>query len=390
MLAGVWFLYYCFGLVIASIAPLVDTIVRDLQITLSSMGRILGAWQVVYLVSAIPIGIAIDRLGLRFTLTFAALVIALSAALRGFAENGVTLWLAVAVFGIGGPLISIGAPKVIAQWFGGQERGLAMGIYMTGPSLGTVTSLALTNSVLMPWLDDNWRFVFFVYACVAVAGAASWFAINSTIVGRQAVQPGHHSGSLQVFIRLLRIPVVIAILVMSIGIFTFNHGLGNWLPEILRSGGMSVIDAGYWASIPTLTGIVGSLLIPRLASPERRFYILILLFVCALLAVILIRHSDGPLLASGLVLQGIARSAMMTIAILILIETPSVGADNIGVAGGLFFTAAEIGGVLGPVGIGVVADRAGGFDTALLMLSFVCVALIALAFLVRWLAAKPQ
>ena len=57
----------------------------------------------------------------------------------------------------------------------------------------------------------------------------------------------------------------------------------------------------------------------------------------------------------------------MTIAILILMETPAVGAENMGVAGGLFFTAAEIGGVFGPVGIGAIADRTGGFDAALFM-----------------------
>ena len=88
VLAGVWLLYYCFGLVISSIAPLVDTIVRDLQISLSTMGRILGAWQLVYLLSAIPIGIAIDRFGLRISLTVAAVVIALSAMLRGIAIDG--------------------------------------------------------------------------------------------------------------------------------------------------------------------------------------------------------------------------------------------------------------------------------------------------------------
>jgi sugar phosphate permease len=78
---------------------------------------------------------------------------------------------------------------------------------------------------------------------------------------------------------------------------------------------------------------------------------------------------------------------MMTLAILILMETPQVGAKNIGIAGGLFFTAAEIGGVLGPMSIGLMADLYGGFDAALWMMTTICVILIALAFVVRWLAA---
>jgi cyanate permease len=390
MLAGVWFLYYCFGLVIASVAPLVDTIVRDLQISLSTMGRILGAWQLVYLFSAIPLGIAIDRFGLRASLTVAALIIAVSALLRGIATDGMALWVAVAIFGLGGPLVSIGAPKVIASWFESDERGMAMGIYMTGPALGTVTALALTNSVLMPWLDHNWRQVFYIVALVVFASAVVWLAISSAPVSRQAHNNRTRGGGLQVFAKLLRIPVVLVILVMSIGIFTYNHGLSNWLPEILRSGGMSAVDAGYWAAIPTLTGVVSSLLIPRLATPERRFTILIALFVCAFMAVWFIGRGSGGLLVSGLMMQGFARGAMMTIAILVLMETRAVGAQNMGVAGGLFFTAAEVGGVLGPVGIGLLADRTDSFDTALSMLSYVCVALVLLAVLIQRLERQQS
>jgi cyanate permease len=390
MLAGVWFLYYCFGLVIASVAPLVDTIVRDLQISLSTMGRILGAWQLVYLFSAIPLGIAIDRFGLRASLTVAALIIAVSALLRGIATDGMALWGAVAIFGLGGPLVSIGAPKVIASWFESDERGMAMGIYMTGPALGTVTALALTNSVLMPWLDHNWRQVFYIVALVVFASAVVWLAISSAPVSRQAHNNRTRGGGLQVFAKLLRIPVVLVILVMSIGIFTYNHALSNWLPEILRSGGMSAVDAGYWAAIPTLTGVVSSLLIPRLATPERRFTILIALFVCAFMAVWFIGRGSGGLLVSGLMMQGFARGAMMTIAILVLMETRAVGAQNMGVAGGLFFTAAEVGGVLGPVGIGLLADRTDSFDTALSMLSYVCVALVLLAVLIQRLERQQS
>ena len=43
-----------------------------------------------------------------------------------------------------------------------------------------------------------------------------------------------------------------------------------------------------------------------------------------------------------------------------------------GAASGLFFTAAEIGGVLGPLLLGIIADLSGGFTLALLMLCCLC------------------
>ena len=100
---------------------------------------------------------------------------------------------------------------------------------------------------------------------------------------------------------------------MSVGVFFFNHGLNNWLPELLRSGGMTLLQAGYWAAIPTLIGLMGSLLIPRLATPGRRFQILIILSLVAAGASILLHFQSEPLLFTGLLLQGLARSSLMTV-----------------------------------------------------------------------------
>ena len=102
-----------------------------------------------------------------------------------------------------------------------------------------------------------------------------------------------------------------------------------------------------------------------------------------LLAIVLLISASGVLLATGLILQGIARGTMMTVAILVLMETPQVGAKNIGIAGGLFFTTAEIGGVLGPLFIGMMADRFGGFEAALWTFAGICVLLIYLANALR-------
>ena len=75
--------------------------------------------------------------------------------MRDFAQGQLTLISAVAFFGLGGPLISVGAPKLISIWFNERERKLAMGIYITGMPLGSITVLSITNSVIMPWMDGD-------------------------------------------------------------------------------------------------------------------------------------------------------------------------------------------------------------------------------------------
>ena len=90
-----------------------------------------------------------------------------------------------------------------------------------------------------------------------------------------------------------------------------------------------------------------------------------------------------PGLMVGLILQGIARSSLMTVAILTLVETPGVGEERAGTAGGLFFSAAEIGGAGGPFMLGLLYDATGGFEAGLILLGILsalmlfCVAALA-------------
>ena len=131
MLFGVWILYFCFGLTAYSLAPLVRPITQELNMSYAEMGRVLGAWQLIYIFTALPCGTFIDRIGLRTSLLISAVLIGLSCLTRSFAQGPLTLLITVAFFGLGGPLISIGAPKLISLWFKGRERGCLL---YTSPS----------------------------------------------------------------------------------------------------------------------------------------------------------------------------------------------------------------------------------------------------------------
>lgn len=379
LLCGLWLLYTAFGLTATSIAPLVLPIEKDLGITHAAMGSVMGAWQLVYIFAAMPCGVLLDRIGGQRALFIGGMLVAASALGRALADDYVLLLLAVGLFGIGGPLISSGAPKVVSQLFTGSDRGLAMGIYMTGPAIGGVVSLTLTHSVLLPAFDGSWRGVMLLWAGFATAASALWFLI----AGRARLRSREFEASSAVEKRpqseimgeLIRTRAVQVVLLMSVGVFLFNHGLNNWLPEVLRSHGLPILQASYWAALPTVIGIAGSLLIPRLATPERRFSILLGLCLAALLASLLLQFPGGPLQTLGLVMQGIARSALMTVLVLTLVELPGIGESRAGTASGMFFSAAEVGGVLGPLGLGILYDSTHDFTFGLGALSGVALLL---------------
>ncbi len=93
ILGGVWLIYFSFGLLAAAMAPLVAPISRDLGLSYTSMGFILGAWPLVYIAAALPGGALLDRVGLRWSLFVAALIMTASGALRAAATDSVSLFL---------------------------------------------------------------------------------------------------------------------------------------------------------------------------------------------------------------------------------------------------------------------------------------------------------
>lgn len=393
VLLGVWLIYATFGMATVSLAPLVGPITRELGIGHGSMGLIFGAWQLVYIFAAVPCGSLLDRIGVRRALLLAALLIAASSGFRGLASDYVTLFLAAAILGLGGPLISTGAPKMVQGWFHGQERGFAMGIYITGPAVGSIAALALSNSVLLAAFGGRWQWVLFVWAAAALASGLVWAWISSQPAARsaEAIASGYkRPPQRQVIRQLLALPAVRILLGMSVGIFTINHGLNNWLPALLQAKGMTAASAGYWAVIPTIVGLAGSLLIPRLATPSRRHLMLAGLCAASMLATVLLLAESGPLLILGLALQGIARSSMMTVAMLTLVETPGIGERHAATASGLFFSAAEIGGAGGPLLVGLIHDASDGFGTSLAILTAIAAALVLATLRLRQVSFTGQ
>jgi MFS transporter, CP family, cyanate transporter len=390
MLAALWFTYTGFGMVNASMAPLITPICDDLGLSRSAMGLVLGAWAMVYIGAAIPSGTLLDRIGTPKGIAIGIFIIAASGFARALAVDFVTLFIAVGIFGIGGPLMSVGAPKLIAQWFASDERGTAVGIYMTGPFIGTALSLASANSVFMPLFDDSWRLTVGAFAVVSLIAGFVWLAVaREPAVSPTAPAESKGHAGLREFAPLLRVPLVQIVLLIALAGFMFNHAISNWLAEILRSRGLDASAAGFWASMPTLVGIVSSLTIPRYAIGKRRIDILTGLYVCLLVATLMLAFTDGIGLYISLVLFGVAR-IMGPILMLVLMEAPKVDTRNMGAATGLYFTVGEIGGVIGPVIIGVTADLTGGFQGGIFVLALLAAYLFVMTFWLRRVLAKQR
>jgi cyanate permease len=383
MLGLGWLIYFSFGIVMSSLVPIVTLLRNELGISYTQMGVIFGAWQLVYIAAAAPSGLLIDRVGPKKALAIGALIIALSAFLRSYAEGFWTLFAAVALFGLGGPIISIGLPKLVVDWFSGPSRGLASGIYITGPALGSVLVLSSTHALVLP-LAGSWRMTLALYALIALLVAILWI-----VLGRDSPQGASDRRTSRTsaggYREVIFQPAVWVVITVGFSAFLAGHGLRSWLPQILEARGMSPAMSGLLASLPAITGVFGSILILGLASRgvgNRRRATLVLLLVTGF-SVAAINFVDGWALVLAIAVEGFCAAAIQPLMLNILMEMPSVGPRRMGTAAGIFFSVGEVGGTLGPVFMGLLADLTGSFTPGLLGMAAIMWMMLVLALRIR-------
>ncbi|MFW9870264.1 MAG: CynX/NimT family MFS transporter [Candidatus Thorarchaeota archaeon] len=376
-----WFVYFAFGLILSSIPPLVNTISADLSLTYSQMGIILGSVILMYVPLAIPVGVSIDRIGQVKMITLGLLLISSSAILRSLVFSFETLFFVVFLFGVGGPTVSVGLAKVVASFFEGRERGLASGIYMTGAAVGSATALALTNSLVLP-LVGTWRNVFSLYGVVGLLIACSWIMLARESVTSSEQSERQSSFKMMVASLLSHRDIWIVAIIGSTTFLVF-YGFGNWLPTILEGKGMSSVDAGYLASIPTWVGLIGSAIIPGIGvAGSRRPIIIVSLLIEGVSMYIVGILCCLPLLVT-LVIYGIVSGAMMPLMLVVMMDLPDVGAEKTGIASGLFFSIGGCTGFIGPIVVGYLTDLTDSFLPPLLLLTIIVEVMILLAFLLK-------
>ncbi|MFC2020607.1 CynX/NimT family MFS transporter [Chloroflexota bacterium] len=380
ILAIVWLLYAAFGLNVRSMPPVVTPILSDLKMSYGEMGFILGSWQLVYIPVSIMAGIAMDRWGIRKSLFLGTVIMALSEGLRYFATGFVTLLPIVALFGIGGPLISIGAPKAISVWFRGNDRATAVGIYTTAPWIGGLFAIAATNSLVMPLMGYSWRLTFAFYSLVTMVFASIWWLFARDVNQTDDLTK---TSIKDVFTRLIGVSNVRIILLAGLLTMFIEHGFSHWLPKMLENGGFSPEVAGFMASIPLIAAIPSVLFLPRLVPRHLRGRFLALLAFLISVALLLFLTASSWVLQAGLILYGVAAPSLLPMLMLILMDDPQVGSEHMGLAGGIFFAVAEIGGFTGPLLMGIMVDVTGAFLVGVSFLAGVGLILCAAAFFLR-------
>lgn len=366
----VWIGYFGFGLISSALPVLISVIAVDLGLTATQMGVILGVWILLYVPLAIPVGLLIDQIRIKRVIFLGMVFVALSGFLRGFGVNFPSMVLFAAIFGIGGPLTSIGMSKTIAVWFAGEERGIALGILLSGFFVGSGTVLALTNTFILPFFG-TWRNTLAFYGLVGFVSAALWiiFAREGPLNIRKDTLFTTLKEGLST---LLKEKYVWVVGIIAFLLFVAGYGFTSWLPTLLQVKGMTPALAGVLASVPNWAGILGSVTIPRFGKAGLRRKMLFILFLIQGIWVFLVVLVIGLIpLTVVLILYGICSAAIPPLTIVLLMDLPNIGAKNTGAASGVFFSFGAVGGFIGPLIVGYLADLMGTLYIGFLLVALV-------------------
>lgn len=151
---------------LAVIAP---DLARDLALTPSDLGNISSAWFTLFAICQFPVGIALDRIGPRRTVSVVMLAAVAGAALLAFAGSAVQCIVAMGLIGVGCSPVYMGGLYVFARTFP-PHRFAFLSSWLIG--IGSAGNLLAATPLAYVAARLGWRGSFLAIAVITLAAAA--------------------------------------------------------------------------------------------------------------------------------------------------------------------------------------------------------------------------
>jgi ACS family glucarate transporter-like MFS transporter len=382
---------------IAAAAPYM---MADLGLTVLQMSAVFSAFTLAYSIFEIPSGWLADVRGPRLMLTRIVLWWSAFTMLTGAASGFASLLSIRFLFGAGEAGAFPTIARSFSRWFPRGERGTANGVLFLGSRLGGMLSAPLALLLIRSW---SWRAAFVIFGATGVGWALVWYrwyrdrpsehgSVNApelALIQEGADEPQTRKTPWRA---LLSSRNLHAICVMY---FAFGYGLYfyfTWLPTyLIRELGFSVLAGGLLSALPFalagLADLAGGRLTDHVAQARGlRTGRCVLGSVSFLTCAILVLFSTmvpqplakAMLLAFALASADLALGACWAVCL-------DVGAADAGVVTGFMNTFGNIGGLIGPMVVGIAVGRWHSW-----IFPFYITAIVYTMGAMAWLAIDPE
>lgn len=354
---------------------------KDLGLTATLFGWAAGLFFFGYFLFEIPSNLLMQRFGARVWIARIMITWGLISMATAFATGPISFSIMRFLLGVAEAGFTPGVYLYFTYWFPGKWRAKAIAAFLLG-----IPTANIIGSPLSGWLMEmhgimglkNWQFLLVIEALPAVLlGIACLFVLSDTpakarwmnarekawlnerLSQEQKAIGSSHGNTLR---SALTNPKVFTLAVINFCCIVGSVGIGLWMPQIIKSLGMTNTTVGLVTALPYVMGAIAMTVWARLAnrSQHRLPYVVSALTFAAVALV-------GAALTNDPVLK-VACLAMTVSGILSFQATfwaiPSTILTGRAAAGGLalIVSIGNLGGFAGPFLIGLIKDATQSFS----------------------------
>ncbi|WP_407156207.1 MFS transporter [Bradyrhizobium sp. STM 3557] len=374
---------------------------KELGLDPVAMGYVFSAFGWSYVIAQVPGGWLLDRFGSRWVYALSILtwsVFTLMQGWVGFLNGGIAIGALFALRLMVGFAEAPSFPanaRIVAAWFPSNERGTASAFFNSGQYFATVIF-----APLMGWIahEFGWRHVFTVMGVLGVLMALVWIktmygpkehpSINEAEYDyikdggalvdmegakKDSKESNAASGPGWSHIRqLLSNRMMLGVYIGQYCINTLTYFFLTWFPVYLvKERGLSILQAGFVATLPALCGFIGGVLggfisdaiLRKTGSLTLARKIPIVGGMLLSMTIIGCNYVDGQALVVGLMAVAFFGKGIGALGWAVVSDTSPKEAG--GVSGGLFNTCGNLSSITTPIVIGYILAATGSFNGAL-------------------------
>jgi MFS transporter, ACS family, glucarate transporter len=371
---------------------------KELHLDPVAMGYVFSAFGWSYVIAQVPGGWLLDRYGSRSVYAISIVIWSLFTMMQGwvgFFSAGTAVIVLFALRLLVGFAEAPSFPanaRIVAAWFPGNERGTASAFFNSGQYFATVIF-----APLMGWIahDFGWRYVFVVMGGLGILMGAIWIktmygpkehpSINEAefdyirdggalvdLDGPQNPKAAEGGPKWDHIRQLLSNRMMLGVYIGQYCINTLTYFFLTWFPVYLvKERGLSILQAGFVATLPALCGFIGGVLggvisdaiLQRTKSLTLARKIPIVGGMLLSMSIIACNYVDGQALVVGFMALAFFGKGIGALGWAVVSDTSPKEAG--GVSGGLFNTFGNLSSITTPIVIGYILAATGSFNGAL-------------------------
>lgn len=389
---------------------------KDLGLDSVGMGYVFSAFSWAYVIGQIPGGWLLDRFGSKKVYFFSIFTWSVFTLLQGFvgslgSVSNAIIGLFILRFMVGlceSPSFP-GNSRIVAAWFPAQERGTAVSIFNSAQYFATVIF-----APIMGWLTHavGWSHVFFFMGGLGILLSFVWLKVikNPTehpSMNRAELEYIEQGGALtnmdhqvakskltiskwDAIKQLLKSRMMMGVYLGQYCINALTYFFITWFPVYLvQERGMSILKAGFIASIPAICGFTGGVLGGIISDYMlRRGYSLtlarktpIVLGMMLSMSMVICNYVDSEIMVIVVMAAAFFGKGVGALGWAVMADTAPK--EISGLSGGLFNMFGNISGIVTPIAIGYIIKSTGSFNGALVYVGLhALLAIVSFVFIV--------